>query len=244
MHRPRRHAERLRRLVDRQAAEEAQLDDLRLAGILGGEPVEREVDGEHVGSGLARRHVDAVERDANHVRAAAAIGAAAARDVHQHPSHHLGRDAEEVLAVLPPDGVPSEQPQAQLVDERGRLQADGGPLAHQVAGRHPVQLFVDERQHALERIGVAGAPGAEEPGDLAELPTVWWVAHPRNAGQSSRACRGDAAARTDGRERAHREGDPMPIKAQDGRESRSHHWPPAAARGRCRFRRASSAFTQ
>ena len=47
--------ERLRRLVDRQAAEEAQLDDLGLAGIFDGEPLEREVDGEHVGAGLARR---------------------------------------------------------------------------------------------------------------------------------------------------------------------------------------------
>ena len=138
-------------------------------------------------SGSRRRHVDGLDRHADRVRAAPAAGPAAARDVDQHPAHHPGRHAEEVLPVLPADLVPAEQPQAQLVDEPGRLQADGRPLAREVAGRHAMQLVVDERNHPLEGLGVTLAPGPEQPGDLGEVRAFGWSSHADDRRQSSRA---------------------------------------------------------
>ena len=37
----------------------------------------------------------------------------------------------------------------------------------QVPRRHAMQFVVDERQHALERVGVTVAPGAKQRRDLA-----------------------------------------------------------------------------
>ena len=154
-----------------------------LRGSSSGEQLERHVDGEQVGARLARRDVDAVERHADRVRTAAPLGAPPARDVDEHAPHHPGRDAEEVPAVLPADRIPAEQAQAQLVDQRRRLKADARSLADQVAGRHAVQLLVDERQHALERVRIAVAPGAEQLRDLAAVRLVWWSAHAQDPGR-------------------------------------------------------------
>src|SRR5262249_11203102 len=91
----------------------------------------------------------------------------------QHAAHHLRGDAEKMAAILPPARTPPEKAEAELVHQTGRLEADAGSLAHQVTGRHPMQLVVDERQHALERLGVAAAPGAKQRRDLALIGWGW-----------------------------------------------------------------------
>ena len=124
VHRAGRHAQRLRGLLDRQAAEEAQLDDLRLARILDAR-ASRAPRRRRAGRRPARSPGRRSRRAARGPRSAAApLRAPAPRDVDQHPPHHPGRDAEKVPAVLPADRIPSEQAEAQLVDQRGRLQAD------------------------------------------------------------------------------------------------------------------------
>lgn len=71
---------------------------------------------------------------------------------------------------MPGDGIPSEQAHAELIHERRRLQADAGPFTGEVAGRDAVQFVVDQRQHALEGIGLALAPALQQFGYLALLP--------------------------------------------------------------------------
>ena len=128
-----------------------------------------------------------VERHPDRVRASPSLGPSSSRDVHEHASHHPGRDSEEVPAVLPVDRIPAEQAQAQLVDQRRRLEADARSLADQIPGRHAMQLVVDEGQHALERVGLAVAPGAEQLRDLAAVLAIWSSAHGRTRAESSRA---------------------------------------------------------
>ena len=60
------------------------------------------------------------------------------------------------------DGLPPEQAHAHLVDQRRGLKADVRALARQVARRHAMELVVDEGQHAVERVRVPLAPGAEQ----------------------------------------------------------------------------------
>ena len=115
---------------------------------------------------LAGGDVDIVERHADRARAAAPFGRPPPRDIHQHAAHHLRRHAEEMSPVLPPDLVPAEQPEANLVDERGRLHRHGRPLAGQVAEGHPVELIVDQRNQPLERAVVPIGPDAQHLRDL------------------------------------------------------------------------------
>ena len=101
----------------------------------------------------------------------------APRDVDEHMAHQARGHGEEVLAVLPADRIPAKKPHAQLVDQSGRLQADGRSLAQHVAGSHAVQLLVDERQDPVECIRVAVAPGAEQLRDFAAAARIWWTGH-------------------------------------------------------------------
>ena len=93
-------------------------------------------------------------------------GATAAGDVHEDATHHLRRHAEEMSAVLPANGIPAEQPQANLVDEPRRLHRDVAAFPREVAVRHSVQLAVDEWDQSVEGALVAVAPDLEQARDV------------------------------------------------------------------------------
>src|SRR3954471_1832048 len=175
--RTRGYLEGFRGFVDREAAEEPKLHDPGLARVLRCQPLESEIDRENVRARLAGRHVDAVERHANRVGPSPSLGAPASRDVDEDASHHPGRYPEEVPSILPGNAIPPEQAQAKLIDERGRLEAARGTLPDQVLRRHVVQLLVDEGKHALERVRIAGAPGAEQLRDVTAVPRVCCPIH-------------------------------------------------------------------
>src|SRR5918993_2740058 len=127
-------AQDFRRLLDREAAEEAQLDDARLLRVERVEAFERLVERDQVRGALAR-HVDVlVEREFLEF-AAALFGLLLARVIDEDAAHHLRRDAEEVRPVLPLHLRLIDEPQVGFVDERGRLQGVALSLAAQVAGR-------------------------------------------------------------------------------------------------------------
>jgi hypothetical protein len=102
-----------------------------------------------------------------------------ARDVHG-TSHHRAETPKKYWFC---QGQDPSRHQAQLVDQRRRLETDARPLTGHVAGRHAVQLLVDEGQHALERIGTAGAPRAEQRRDVAAVPRLGLSAHASDPGQ-------------------------------------------------------------
>jgi hypothetical protein len=80
--------------------------------------------------------------------------------------HHLGRDPEEVRAVLPGDVALSGEPHVGLVDQCRRLEGVVRTLLAQVGGGEPAQLSVHERHQLLERLSVAPSPLLQEGGDF------------------------------------------------------------------------------
>ena len=83
----------------------------------------------------------------------------AAREVHENPPHHLRGDAEEVRAVLPTRRLPVDEAQVGFVNQGGGLEEVVVALAAHVTAREPVQLGLDERGQAFERLLVAVTPG-------------------------------------------------------------------------------------
>jgi hypothetical protein len=86
----------------------------------------------------------------------------AARVVDEDAAHGLGRDAEEVRAVLPLHLALVDELEVRLVDEGGGLEGVVGALAPQVARGELMQFAVDEREQVLQRVAVAAAPFQEE----------------------------------------------------------------------------------
>jgi len=86
-----------------------------------GQLLEGMINGDQILVAFASRQIDALERHMHHGSAAAALGATAAGDVDQDPPHHLCGHTKKVTTVLPPHLVPPKQPEAQLIDQRGRL---------------------------------------------------------------------------------------------------------------------------
>jgi hypothetical protein len=79
-----------------------------------------------------------------------------------------------VGAVAPADSLQIHQAQERFVDEGGRLQRVVRALARHISRGQAVQFMIDERREALQRFGVAGIPGEEQPRDLAP---VWLFFH-------------------------------------------------------------------
>ena len=157
-----RDAHRLGRLLDRQPAEEPQLDDARLARVELGQPGERGVERDHVDRALGRRRLQPlVERDAR-LAAAALQRVARARPLDQDLPHRVRGDGGEVGAVLPALGAVLEELEVRLVDERRRLQRLARALALQVVRREAPQLGVDQRHQRLERGLVAARRPIDE----------------------------------------------------------------------------------
>ena len=179
VHRAGRDAQRLRRLLDREPAEEAQLDDLGLARILAAPaaraPCRRastsapgslggDVDGRRAARGWRR------------ARRAGRPGAGARCPPARAASSRPTRRRSAAGSASGSSSQPSRRRHSSLTRPVA-CRLTRRALARQVAGRHAVQLVVDERQHALERVGVALAPGAEQARDLAAVRAVGWSGH-------------------------------------------------------------------
>jgi hypothetical protein len=89
-----------------------------------------------------------------------------ARVVNENPPHGLGRDPEEVRAVLPFHRPLIDELEEGLVDEGGGLQGVVRALLSEVAGREFPQLPVDLRHQPIERLLLPIAPLLQKPGDL------------------------------------------------------------------------------
>src|SRR5687767_4966100 len=133
------------RLLDREAAEVAQLDDARLALVNLLQLDERLVERNQLAGPLVRQQRGLVER--KRARAAAALLVAArARVVNQDAAHRLRGDGEEVCAVLPADARLTAELEVSLIDECGGLERVPLALAANVVVREPMQLALDERE--------------------------------------------------------------------------------------------------
>ncbi len=104
------------------------------------------------------------ERNLN-VAASALQGAARARMVHEHATHHLRGDGEELGAALPARVVLAIEAQPGLVHERRGLERVALALAAQGARRLPAKLRVHQRHERLAGPRVARPPRVQELGD-------------------------------------------------------------------------------
>ena len=78
--------------------------------------------------------------------------------VHQNPPHRARRHRHEVAAVLPRHVLRIDQPQVDLVHERGRLEAVSDPFTGHAAPSDLVEFLMDERNQLLEGGFVALRP--------------------------------------------------------------------------------------
>jgi hypothetical protein len=64
--------------------------------------------------------------------------------VDQYAPHHLGRNCEEVSAILPLHSVVVHQPHVRFVDKGGRLEAVARTLAIHVAVSEAAEFPIDD----------------------------------------------------------------------------------------------------
>ena len=138
-----------------QAGEVAQVHELGLLGMLGGEPVQRVVQRQQLVRRLRDGEVEAVEVDAVQ-RAAALDPPAPAGRIDEDPPHRFGRGGEKMPAAVPHLHLGRvDEAQVRLVHEGRRLERLVGPLLADLAGGERAQLLVHQRQQVRRRAGVA-----------------------------------------------------------------------------------------
>ena len=91
-------------------------------------------------------------------RTAALLVLSGARKVDEHPAHQAGGHREKVRAILPLDPMNINQPEIDLVDERGGLEDMAWTLTGHVSLGDAPQLAVHEREELLDGPAVTGPP--------------------------------------------------------------------------------------
>jgi hypothetical protein len=159
--RSRRYLERFGRLGDVESGEESEFDDAALPGVDGGQCFERLIEGEHV---HARRLSSGRHVLQTHDRGAAAtlFGMLPAGVIDEDLTHQLRRHRKKVRPVLQRQSLHVHEPQVDLVHERRRLEGVAWLFSLEMAARHAAQLVIHERDQAVERCGVALAPGQQQ----------------------------------------------------------------------------------
>src|SRR5262245_21710357 len=162
LHRRGRDPHRFGGLLDRESAEESQLDDARLALVERGEPIERRVERDEIDRALGSGRVEPfVESDAR-LAAAALQRIARAGALDQDLPHRVRRDRADVRAILPAFGAIFQELQVGLVHERRRLKRLPRTLSLEIVRRQPPQFAVDEGHQRLERGNVPACRPLEE----------------------------------------------------------------------------------
>jgi len=146
-----------RRLLDTQAAEKAELDDVTLPLIAGRQGFQREVQRDDVNGRFGRPDRLLVERYLLRP-GAALLKAPGSGVIHKNAAHQLGRDAKEMRAILPSKVLRAGQPNEGFIDQCCRLKGMVAPLAGHVSPSQSPELGLDEGEQVLERLGIAVTP--------------------------------------------------------------------------------------
>ena len=81
--------------------------------------------------------------------------------IYEDMAHHACRHGQKVRAVVPLNGLPVDQADICLVDERRRLKAMPHAFSGHATPRDSVKLLMDERDQSLEGTLVALSPFKE-----------------------------------------------------------------------------------
>jgi hypothetical protein len=129
------------RFFDTHAAEEPALYDTCETRIQTLEPVEKSVDGDQlVQRPLCLQH-SVVQRDALKLTAAL-LGPCCHRMVDEHSPHGLGRNGQEVRAILPGHAIQANQLHVRFVNQARRVERVIRPLAAPLAARDGFELLI------------------------------------------------------------------------------------------------------
>jgi hypothetical protein len=151
--------------VDVHAAEEAEFDDLGLAGVDGSEFFEGFVECEDVFVFLGGEGDGFVEGDAGSA-AAAFIALVGAGVVDEDAAHGLGGDGEEVVFALPIDAGLVDEFHVGFVDEGGGLEGVVEAFLGEVVAGQSAEFVVNEREELVGGTLVAALQLGEYLGDI------------------------------------------------------------------------------
>jgi hypothetical protein len=159
-HGPGRYLENLRNLINRQAAEIAQLHRRRLPSIHLLQCLQALVESHQVGAPSIWQVDRLFERNS---AAVAFRGLAATRMVHQNLAHWLRCNRKEMRAALTGRGLLLlEQPNVRLVNQRGWLQRVVRAFFSQVTGGQPPQFRVYTPRQIVESLPISTRPLAQQ----------------------------------------------------------------------------------
>lgn len=174
LHRPLGDAEDLGDLAVGQAAEEAQLDDLRHARVRLGQLAEQVVDGDQVLVVGVGPRVGAVDVDPDQA-AAALLGPPRPGVVDEQPAHGDGRHHEELRLGPGGERGAAGHVHEELADQPRRLQRVIAALAAHVRLGDPPQFGIQERDDAVARLDVGlglGQQGGQVGGQVARRRAI------------------------------------------------------------------------
>ncbi len=155
-------ADRVRRLLDAEAAEITQLHHARLGRVDAIEPLQCRIKVDQVE--VARSVV--LEAVQGHALAAVALESRTlARVVDQDLAHQARRDREQVTAIGARDRIRARKPQPGLVDQSGGLQRVVPALGPEHLLGEPVQFGIQAFDEAIARAGIPVAPVRQQFGD-------------------------------------------------------------------------------
>ena len=159
----RRYAQRFRRLLDGEAAEEPDLNDPGQIRIQHGETSQRLVQDFEVDRLRRGCNQPGIEGDA-HLIAATLGGSASPGALDENLSHGAGGDAEKVRPILPRQMRVLQQAEVDVMHERRGLERLAGTLTPEKAGGQAPQLVVDQRHQRRKRLLIALTSAVHERG--------------------------------------------------------------------------------
>ena len=150
-----RDTQRDRGLLERQTREESMLDDLGRSRIRLRQAFERVVQSEELLIAvMAEQRSRMLERESR-LAGASLLSSPGAGVVDQDPTHGLGSDREEVVAIPGADLASAREAHIGLVHECSRAEGVIGPLVTELRSGEGAQFLIYHGKQSVERVGVA-----------------------------------------------------------------------------------------
>src|SRR5437773_1748400 len=160
-----RYFEHLGSLFHAESAKEAHFHNLHFAWIDSRQPVHRVIERQQVHVLIAAHDGCLFQGDVLH--ATSAFQVVAPRVLYQNAPHQLGRNREEMGAILPLHALVIHQAHVGFIDQGRGLEAVAGALAFHVALRQTVELVINDGGQPVECASIPVSPGSEQLAHLA-----------------------------------------------------------------------------
>src|SRR5437867_6188264 len=160
LHGDSRYSEHLGSLFHAESAKEAHFDNLHFAWIDSRQCVHRVIERQQVHVLIAAHDGCLFQGDVLH--ATSAFHVVAPRVLYQNAPHQLGRNREEMGAILPLHALVIHQAHVGFIDQGRGLEAVAGALAFHVALPQTVELVINDGGQPVECASIPVSPGSEQ----------------------------------------------------------------------------------